>query len=107
MVVASPAHTTNIFQALDLVFCGGLNKLMPRAQGEFGDDSVSDVITKLVRAWGQTATSMTVRGSFPTVELVPDTSVWPLRLTIEKDKIGESKEFREVSDGDMVIEEMS
>jgi hypothetical protein len=49
MVVAFPAHPTNTFQALDFVFCGALNKLMATPQGEFGDDSVRDAITKLVR----------------------------------------------------------
>jgi hypothetical protein len=107
MVVAFPVHTTNIFQALDLVFCGALNKLITRAQGEFRDDSLSDVSAELIRREQQTSTSITVRGSFPTAELVPDTSVRPLRLTIEEDKIRENKGFREISPGDIEIEEIS
>jgi hypothetical protein len=107
MVVAVPAHTRNIFQACDLVFCGALNKLMATAQGESGDDSASDVITKLVRGQQKTATSITVCGSFATAELVPDTSVPPLRLTIEEDKIRNNQASREASDGHIDMKEIS
>jgi tRNA(Ser,Leu) C12 N-acetylase TAN1 len=68
--VAFQAHTTNIFQALDLVFFGALKKLKAIAQGEFDDDSVNDQITKLVQAHEQTATSMTIRASFREARLV-------------------------------------
>jgi hypothetical protein len=36
------AHTTNIFQALDLVFFGAMKKLKATAPGEFGDDSMDE-----------------------------------------------------------------
>jgi hypothetical protein len=49
LIVAVPAHTLSIFQALDLVFCSALNSLMAAAEGEFRDDSVSDEITRFVR----------------------------------------------------------
>jgi hypothetical protein len=105
--VACPADSVNIFQAFDLVFCGAVKKFMATAQDEFGDDSVSVEITPFVRVYQQMATSITVRGSFPTAELVPDTSVRPLRLTIEEDKIRENKGFRDLWDRDTEIEEIS
>jgi hypothetical protein len=107
MVVAVPAHASTIVQAFDFVFCGALNKLMATAQGEFEDDSFTDEIIIIVRAEQHTATSITVRGSFPPAELVPYRSVRPLRLTIEEDTIRENKGFRKVSDGEIEIEEMS
>jgi hypothetical protein len=64
MAVVFPAHTTNMFQPLDLVFFGALKKLRETATGEFDDDSMNDQITKLIHAYEQTATSMTIRGSF-------------------------------------------
>jgi tRNA(Ser,Leu) C12 N-acetylase TAN1 len=61
LAVAFPAQTTNIFQALDLVLLGALKKLKMTADGEFDDDSVNNQITKLVQAYEQTATSITIR----------------------------------------------
>jgi hypothetical protein len=108
MVVTFPAHRTTIVQALDLVFCGALNKLIATAQGEGGEDSATDVIiTKFIRGWQQTVTSIPVRGSCPPAELVPDTSVRRFTLTIEEDKMRENKGFREVVDSYIQIEEMS
>jgi hypothetical protein len=49
--VVFPAHTTNIFQPLDLVFFSALKKLKQTATGEFEDDSIGEQITKLVHAY--------------------------------------------------------
>jgi hypothetical protein len=38
-----PAHTTNLFQALDRVFFGALKKLKAIAVGELNDDSVNPI----------------------------------------------------------------
>jgi hypothetical protein len=50
MAIVCPAHTMNIFQALDLVFFSGLKKLKQTAAGEFDDGAVNEQITKLVHA---------------------------------------------------------
>jgi hypothetical protein len=64
LAMAFPAHTTNILQALDLVFFGALKKLKATVQGQFNDDSVHDQITTLVEASEQKATSRTIGASF-------------------------------------------
>jgi hypothetical protein len=56
-----PAHTTNLFQALDLVFFRSLKHLKATASGEFVDNSANDNITKLIQAYEQTARSSTTR----------------------------------------------
>jgi hypothetical protein len=81
LAVAFPAHTTNIFQALDLVFFGALKKLKMAAGGEFDDDSVKNQITKLVQGYEQTATSITIRSPFRRAAMIPDTSQQPFRLS--------------------------
>jgi hypothetical protein len=48
LAITFPAHTTNLFQALDLVFFGVLNKIKASAVGEFDDDSVNADITTLL-----------------------------------------------------------
>jgi hypothetical protein len=50
IVISCPAHTTNLFQALDLVFFGALRKLKVIVVDEFDDDSVNAQITELVQA---------------------------------------------------------
>jgi hypothetical protein len=85
--VACPAHTTNIFQALDLVFFDALKKLKAAAHCEFGDDSVDDQISKLVQAYQQTGTSSTIRGSFRQAGMVPDTPVRPFKLAFKEERI--------------------
>ena len=64
VAIVFPAHTTNIFQALDLVFFAALKKMNKTATGEFEDHSIREQITKLVQSYEQTATSATIRGSF-------------------------------------------
>jgi hypothetical protein len=51
MAILFPAHTTNIFQAPDLVSFGAMKGIKTTARGDFGDDSVQDYITKLLQAY--------------------------------------------------------
>jgi hypothetical protein len=62
--ITFPVHTTNLFQAPDLVFFGMLKKLKVSATGEFDEDSVNAQISKLIQAYEQTVTSSTIRGCF-------------------------------------------
>jgi hypothetical protein len=45
-----PAHTTNLLQALDLVFFGSLKDMKATTTGEFGDGSVHNHLTRLIQA---------------------------------------------------------
>jgi hypothetical protein len=105
--VAFPAHATNIFEPFDLVFFGVLKKLQASAEGDFGDESVNDEITKLIQAYQQTATSKTIRGSFRRAGLAPDTSTHPFRLTFHEGVLRENPGFREIWDRDIKTEEIS
>jgi hypothetical protein len=107
LVVAFPAHTTNIFQALDLVFFGALKKLKASAEGEFGDSSVEDQIAKLIQADEQTATSATIRRSFREAGMVPDTSERSVKLVFDEVRVRENDSFREIWDRDIKSEELS
>jgi hypothetical protein len=69
MAITFPAHTMNLFQALDRVFFEVLKKLKASATGEFDDDSVNAQISKLIQAYESTAMSSTTRRSFRKAEL--------------------------------------
>jgi hypothetical protein len=59
--VAFPAHTTNNFQTLNLVFLRALKKLKSSTVSDFGDDLVNKQIIDFAQASEQTATLMTLR----------------------------------------------
>jgi hypothetical protein len=86
------------------VFFGALKKSKATAEGELGDDSVNDEVTKFAQAYQQTAMSITIRGSFRKARLVPDTSVPPFRLNVEKERIQENEAFRAIWDREIKIE---
>jgi hypothetical protein len=64
LVPTFPAHATNLFQALDLVFFGALKKLKATAIAGLDDKSANEKIMTFIQAHEQTATSATIRGSF-------------------------------------------
>jgi hypothetical protein len=103
--VAFPAHTTNIFQALDFVFFGALKKLKMAAGGEFDDDSVSIEISKLVQAYEKTATSITIPSSFRWAGMVLDTSGRSFRFTVNEESLRENPGFKRIWDRGIKIEE--
>jgi hypothetical protein len=48
MNIVFPAHATHLFHGLDLVLFGTLKTIKKTTDGDFGDDSVWDQITKSV-----------------------------------------------------------
>jgi hypothetical protein len=96
MAIVFPAHTTNIFQALDLVFFAALKKMKQTATGEFDEKSVREQNTKLIQAYEQTATSSTIRGSFRRTGLSPKSGTKPFRLQFDGEKLRENPGFREL-----------
>jgi hypothetical protein len=86
MGIVFPAHTTNIFQALDLVFVAPLKKMKQTATGEFNENSVREQIAKLIQGYKQTATSATIRRSFRRAGLCPVSEIRLFRLQFDKER---------------------
>jgi hypothetical protein len=107
LAVAFPAHSSNIFRALDLVCFDVLRKLKATIQSEFNDDSVNHQITRLVQASEHTVPSMTIPALFPTAGLVPDTSSRPFGLRFDEEKAQENVGFQEIWDRTIKIEELA
>jgi hypothetical protein len=59
-----PAHTTNLFQALDLLFLSAMKNHKDHLGNERDTGSVPGQISKLVRGYEQTATSFTIQSCF-------------------------------------------
>jgi hypothetical protein len=107
IALVSPAHTTNLFQALDLVFFGVLKKLKQTASGDYDETSMNYQIFKLIQAYEQTATSLTIRGSFRKAGLSSNTKVRPFRLQFDDTVWRENPGFKEIWDRNISIEELS
>jgi hypothetical protein len=105
--VVFPAHTTNIFQALDLVFFSALKKLKETTTGEFDDDSVNEQITKLVHAYEQTATSMNIRGSFRRAGMFPDVGSRPYKIRFDEEQLRKNPGFKEIWDRNLSTDDLS
>jgi hypothetical protein len=106
LAIAFPAHTTNVLQALDLVFFGAMKKLKATGRGELSEDSISEQILKLVQAYEQTATSITVRGSFRRGGLSPDLGSRPFKMRFDEEQLRSNPGFRELWVRNISIEEL-
>jgi hypothetical protein len=107
IAITFPAHTTNLFQALDLVFFGTLKKLKPTAVGEFDDRSVNAQIMQLLQADEQAATSATIRGSFRKAGMDLDVTTLPFRIRIIEQTLRENPGFKEIWDRNVSLDDLS
>jgi hypothetical protein len=107
MALALPAHTTNIFQALDLCFFGALQKLKQTITGEFDDDLINKHISKLVHAYKQTVTSMTIRRCFRRAGLYPAISSKTWKLGCDEERMRMSRGFQEIWERNIRTEELT
>jgi hypothetical protein len=102
-----PVHTTNLFQALDLVFSGSLNYFKATTAGEFGDDLVNGQIMKMIQAYEQTATPGTIRGSFRKAGMISNTTTRPFKIHIDEDIMRQSPGLQAVWERNVSIDDLS
>jgi hypothetical protein len=107
LAVVFPAHTTNIFQALNLVFFGAMKKLKATVPGEFGEDSMDEQILKLLQTYEQTATSITIRGSFLKAGIYPIVEYGALKVNFDAEKLRNNAGFKEPWEPNISIAELS
>jgi hypothetical protein len=96
MALVFPAHTTYLFQALDIVLFGALKTIKKTTHGDFGDDSVRDQVTNLLQAYEQVSTSFTIRGAFRKAGFFPDVRSKPIRLVFNEGILRENPGFSEI-----------
>jgi hypothetical protein len=99
-----PAHTTNLFQGLKLVFFGALKNNKEHLANKPDNASVHGQIWKLVRAEEQTATSFTIRSSFRKAGLSPNTQSPSFKLEFDGEALRQNDGFKELSDRNISIE---
>jgi tRNA(Ser,Leu) C12 N-acetylase TAN1 len=104
LAITFPAHTTNLFQALDLVFFEVVKRLKASSVGEFDDDSIKAHITKLIQEYEQTAASSTIRGSFRKAGLEHDIMTRPFKLQVIEESLRANPGFQEICAPNVSIE---
>jgi hypothetical protein len=102
-----PAHTTNLFQALDLVFFGALKHLKATATNEFHDDGVNNQITKIVQAYEQTARSSTIRRSFRRAGMGMDVTARPFKIHVDEEAVRTAPCVQSVWERDVSLGDLS
>jgi hypothetical protein len=107
MAVLFPTHTTNIFQALDLVLFDAMKGIKKTANGDFGDDSVQDYITKLLQAYEQVAISFTIHGVFRKAGLIPEFKSRLLQLRFSEDVLRANPCFSEIWNFNISLDQLS
>jgi hypothetical protein len=105
--IVFPAHTTQIFQALDLVLFGAFTTIKKTTHGDFDDDSVRDQITKLLHAYKQVLTSFTICGAFRKAGFFPDVRLKPIWLVFNKGILRENPGFSEIWNWNIPVDELS
>jgi hypothetical protein len=99
-----PSHTTNLFQALDLCLFGVFKRRKDTTGGEFGDGSLKDQITKVLKAYEETATSFTIRGSFRRAGFKYIVTTKPYTLDFDESIVRENPGFKEIWDRNYSVE---
>jgi hypothetical protein len=102
-----PAHTTNLFQALDLVFFGTMKNIKDSLTDEENDSQNDEQIWKLIRAYEQTATSFTIRSCFRKAELTPIIQNFPFKLKFNEDILRQNDGFKELWERNISVEELT
>jgi hypothetical protein len=107
-LITFPAHSSGIFQMLDLVFFGAVKHGKKRVAKDRRLPPMADHARRMYRAFEYAAVGHTIRGSFQhagfTYEPVPGGAY---TLGFDENKARESPAFREVWDIDFPIGMMS
>jgi hypothetical protein len=90
-----PAHATNLFQVLDLVFLGAMKNNRDSLANE---PEVASVTGQIIRAYEQTATSVTIRSCLRKVGLSSNTQTRPFKLEFDKETLRQNDGFRALWD---------
>jgi transposase len=107
LAIIFPAHTSNLFQALDLSFFGALKHIKITIEGDFQDDSLRDVITKLLKSYEKTGTSFTVRASFIRAGFRFNIENNPYTLEFDEEAVKRNPGFQEIWEKNYTVEDLT
>lgn len=107
IVLTFPAHTTNIFQALDLSLFGTFKKAKNTIDDNFSEDEVNNSIIKSIQTYEQTATSFNIRGSFRRAGIVQNIKTSPRTIDIDIGRVVNNPGFKEIWNLNIKLHEIS
>lgn len=84
MVITFPAHTTNIFQILDLVLFCSLKKIKESEESDIDPKHAANFTDRLLHAFEKTMIHQNDRGAFKRGGLIIDTSSNPFKVHFDE-----------------------
>jgi hypothetical protein len=102
-----PAHTTKLFQALDLVLFGDADNKKDSLENEPEVASIQGQISKIIRAYEKIVTSFTIRPCFYKAGLSPNTQTRSFKLEFNEEALRRNDGFQELWDRNISIAELS
>jgi hypothetical protein len=99
-----PAHATNLFQVLDLVFLGAMENNRDSLANE---PEVASVTGEIIRAYEQTATSAKIRSCLRKAGLSPNTQTRPFKLEFDREAVRQNDGFKALWDRNISAAELS
>jgi hypothetical protein len=106
-VIPFPHHTTQVFQALDLSLFGVLKRQLQYKLPRGNDDRVVAFIQKAFHSLKQTFVPNNVRNAFKMLGFEFNIAKSPYTLLLREEKLRGSQRFREISDADYPLDQLS
>ena len=106
IVFTFPSHTTNIFQALDLVLYGIFKKIKNENEDNDGENKLEKIIIKILNAHEKVATSFNIRSAFRRAGLVPIPGTEPKKLEFVAENVVKNPGFRQIWELNIKAEEL-
>lgn len=107
IVLTFPAHTTNIFQPLDLSLFGIFKKAKNTETDSEMQDEVNKSIIKCIQIYEQTATSFNIRGSFRRAGIIQNIKTSQKTVALKIENMINNPGFKEIWNLNIKINEIS
>ena len=107
LALTYPSHTSNLFQALDLVFFGVLKKNKSRIYLDSEENFFTNQLLEIIEAYETTSTSRTIRSSFKKAGIIHSCEGDPERVVIDENEVRNNRGFQEIWNQNIPIEAIS
>lgn len=107
LLLTYPAHTSHLFQVLDVLLFGKLKAFKKYLARDTTEDREIDHILRILRAYEGVTTSMTIRGSWEKAGFIYQKRDQTFYLVIDEGRIRTAPDFQEIWNRDYPIGSLS
>lgn len=106
-VFCFPAHTSNLFQELDLVVFGPMKRTRPNQTVDENDAAIVQFAEQLLKALLKELIDPTIIGAFRRAGLIVDTSRSPNRVVFDEQLLRSNPQFQAIYNKDIHIDDIT